>query len=78
MVSNRNPDDLTSKFGIWTGDVLGDGFDKLGLYINAIRELITNDERRKNLARAAIQYVKDVHNVPKFVRDLRAVIQSNV
>ncbi len=78
LVSNRNPDDLTSKFGIWTGDVLGDGFDKVGLYVNAIRELMTNDERRKNLARAAIQYVKDVHNVPKFVRDLRAVIQSNV
>ena len=78
LVSNRNPDDLTSKFGIWTGDILGDGFDKVGLYVNAIRELMTNDERRKNLARAAIQYVKDVHNVPKFVRDLRAVIQSNV
>ena len=30
LVSNRNPEDLTSKFGIHIGDVLGDGFDKVG------------------------------------------------
>lgn len=78
LVSNRNPDDLTSKFGIWTGDILGDGFDKISLYVDAIRELMTNDKRRQELAQAATQYIQDIHNVPKFVRDLRAVIRENV
>ena len=61
LISNRNPDDLTSKFGIWTGDVLGDGFDKVGLYVNAIRELMTmmNDVKiwhgpRYNMSRTFI------------------------
>lgn len=78
LVSNRNPDDLTSKFGIWTGDVLGDGFDKLHLYIDAIDKLMTDDKLRMTLARRATEYIREVHNVPKFIRDLRTVIKSNV
>jgi glycosyltransferase involved in cell wall biosynthesis len=31
LVSNRNPEALTEKFGIHVGDVLGDGFDKVDL-----------------------------------------------
>jgi glycosyltransferase involved in cell wall biosynthesis len=74
LVSNRNPEDLTSKFGIWVGDVLGDGFDKVGLYVDAIRKLMTDDELRRAMADAAIDYVRRIHNVPRFVRDLRNVI----
>ncbi len=57
---------------------MGDGFDKISLYVDAIRELMTNDKRRQELAQAATQYIQDIHNVPKFVRDLRAVIRENV
>ena len=74
LVSNRNPEDLTSKFGIWVGDVLGDGFDKIDLYINAIKKLMENEEERQTKAKAAIDYIKKTHNISRFVTDLRTVI----
>lgn len=74
LVSNRNPEDLTSKFGIHVGDVLGDGFDKVDLYVDAITNILSNDENRKKLSLEAIEYIKNIHNVPKFIHDLRQVI----
>ena len=77
LVSNRNPDDLTSRFGVWTGDVLGDGFDKLDLYVDGINRLMTDEKLRMDLSIQATEYIRAVHNVPKFVRDLRATIYEN-
>lgn len=74
LVSNRNPENLTSKFGIHVGDVLGDGFDKVDLYVNAVKELMTDDKRRTELALSATEYVRNIHNVEKFTKDLRDVI----
>ena len=74
LVSNRNPEELTSKFGIWTGDVLGDGFDKVSLFADAIKKLMTDDTMRREKAAAGIEYVREVHNVPRYIRDMRAVI----
>ena len=73
LVSNRNPEDLTSKFGIYVGTVLGDGFDKIDLYVDAINRLM-NDEKFVEKAQSAIDYVKEIHNVPRFVRELKDVL----
>lgn len=74
LVSNRNPEDLTSKFGIWVGNVLGDGFDKIDLYVDAIRELMTNNDTRIKNAVNGRKYVEKIHNIPRFVNDMRNVI----
>lgn len=74
LVSNRNPEDLTSKFGIWTGQINGDGFDKLDLYIDAIRKIMNDEKLRQKLAISGREYVEQIHNVPRFVNDLRNVI----
>ena len=76
LVSNRNPEDLTSKFGIHVGDVLGDGFDKVDLYVDAINYLLSNDLEREKTSIEAIEYIKNIHNVPKFINDLRTVIMD--
>ena len=55
-MSNRNPDDLTSRFGVWTGDVLGDGFDKLDLYVDGINRLMTDEKLRMDLSIQATEY----------------------
>lgn len=78
LVSNRNPENLTSKFGIYVGEVLGDGFDKVDLYVDAIRKLIQNDEMRKQTAEKAIEYVKEIHNIPTFVHNLRKIIKDTI
>lgn len=74
LVSNRNPDDLTSKFGIWTGDILGNGFEQIDLYVDAIKALMRNEEKRKKLGIAARQYVEEIHNVSNFITEMRKVI----
>lgn len=74
LVSNRNPENLTSQFGAYVGDVLGDGFDKVDLFVNAIQELMLDDTRRNLLAQAAIDYIKDRHSVERFVPDMQNVI----
>lgn len=78
LVSNRNPENLTSKFGIWTGQINGDGFDKINLYINAIKTLMTDDKLRSQYAAQGRAYIEKVHNVNNFVRDLRRVIFDTV
>lgn len=78
LVSNRNPENLTSQFGIYVGNVIGDGFDKVDLFVNAIQELICDDVKRNILAQAAIDYIKERHSVEKFLCDMRDVIFNTV
>lgn len=76
LVSCQNPDDLTSKFGIYTGPVLGDGFDKVDLFVDAVRTLIKDEERRKKLSMAGYEYVRSVHSVEGFIRNMRWMIRE--
>ncbi|WP_309703879.1 glycosyltransferase [Acinetobacter baylyi] len=78
LVSNRNPEDLTSKFGIHVGDVLGDGFDKIDLYVNAIHQLLNDEENRKKVSSEAISYIKNTHDVDKIVPKLRNAIIEQI
>ncbi len=74
LVSNRNPDNLTSQFGIWVGDVLGNGFDQVDLYVDAVKKLMTDNEKRQQLAKAGRTYIEKIHNVPKFIKELKDII----
>lgn len=73
IVSNRNPENLTNRFGIYVGDVLGDGFDKVDLYVYAIKKLM-NDKLYYEKSQSAINYVKENHNIDKFVKHIRNLI----
>lgn len=78
LVSNQNPEDLTSKFGIHVGTVLGDGFEHVDKYVNAVKALMENDEHRKELAQQGIKYIKEVHNLPRFIEQIRNIIAESV
>lgn len=75
LVSNRNPEELTSKFGVYVGKVLGDGFDKIDLFVDAINTLMDDETKRKEISQLAIQYIKENHNVTDFIRNLRNIIK---
>lgn len=72
----RNPEDLTSKFGRYTGPVLGDGFDKVPLFTSAIEELIENEGLRKELSCKAVEYIREIHPVHKFQQHMRKLIHD--
>ncbi|AWY45157.1 group 1 glycosyl transferase [Glaesserella parasuis 29755] len=76
IVSNQNPEDLTSKFGVYTGQVLGDGFDSISKYVQGIRYLIENDNIRQQLAEQAVQYITEIHSISRFTKDMREVLFS--
>ncbi|MCW9699639.1 MULTISPECIES: glycosyltransferase family 4 protein [unclassified Avibacterium] len=74
IVSNQNPENLTSQFGVYVGTVLGDGFDCVDKYVDAIRKLMLDEPLRSELAIKANQYIKEYHNIPRFISDMRNVI----
>ena len=78
LVSDLEREGLVEKFGTFVGDNLGDGFEGVDSFIPAIRELMENDKLYKEKAESAIQYIRETHNVPRFVNDLRNVIWQEV
>ncbi len=74
LVSDLEREGLVEKFGLFTGDNPGDGFDGVDNFIPAIRELMENDKLYKQKAESAIKYIRETHNIPRFVNDLRNVI----
>ena len=78
LVSCRNPEELTSRFGEFVGTVLGDGFDRVPDFVAAVERLMTDEERRRRLSCEAVRYIRDVHSVHNFQRDMRRTVKEAV
>ncbi|MDR0535285.1 MAG: glycosyltransferase [Puniceicoccales bacterium] len=78
LVSNLDNGGLVSRFGIHTGENLGDGFDGIPAYVAAIEKLLSDEPGRRRLAAAAVDYARKTHNVQRFTHDLRAHIRAAV
>lgn len=74
IISNRNPDSITEKFGRAVKQVNGDGFEEVDELVDGIREYMENDNLRIKTAKKGIQYIKEVHNLDKYIDDIREVI----
>jgi hypothetical protein len=53
---------------------LGDGFDKVDLFVDAIRKLMLDDEKCQAIGEQAIQYIKDRHSVESFQENMRTTV----
>ncbi len=78
LVSDLERENLTERFGLFVGEIPGDGFDGVDKFIPAVKEMMENDALYTEKAQKAIQYVRDTHNIPRFVNDLRDVIIKEV
>lgn len=78
VVSCRNPDDLTERFGAFIGDVLGDGMDEqsLGRWEQVLQEFLSDEEHRRILGSAARQYVIERHSFEVFEETLEKIAGS--
>lgn len=74
IVSNRNPDQITKKFGHPVEQVNGDGYEEVDEIVGAIRQLMKDDKFRTDTAKQAIDYVKKVHNIKRYTTSIREVI----
>ena len=76
VISSQNPDNLTSTFGYFVGEVLGDGYDSIEKFTRAIRILIEDEKERKRIGQKAHKYVKKYHNFKMFERTLIKIYDS--
>lgn len=75
-VSSCDPEGLVSKFGRYVGHVPGDGFEGVPRYVEAVREIIENDKKYDLVRADAAGYVRTVHSVDRFTRDVRSAIRD--
>lgn len=78
LVSNRNPDDLTSQFGIGVKQINGDGYDSVDSFVEAIENIMLHPEIYVQKALEARAYIQSHHSIDKFIGELRSLIESSV
>ena len=66
IVSCLNNEEIPSRFGTYVGEIPGDGFDKVELFLPAIKRLTEDDEFYKEKAIAGIEHIRKEHDVDIF------------
>lgn len=74
LVSNRNPDCLTSKFGVHINQVNGDGLASVNEFVFAIKKIMQDVDFFEETSLAARKYVEEIHNIDSFKRNMSAII----
>ncbi len=74
LIADLEREDLAKRFGTFVGTIDGDGFGEAEKFIPALKEMMENDELYEQKAVTAINYVRQTHNVERFINDLRNVI----
>ncbi len=80
VISCRNPDDLVSRYGFYTGEILGEGTDEESLvkFDAAINKLVSKDYDKAAVGVAARQYVTETHTFENYEKILRSVLKGPV
>ena len=78
VVSCRNPDGLVQRFGVYTGEMLGNGTDErsLAAFERALKHILSNTEERVYKGAAARAYVQQTHTYEQFEEKLHHIIQE--
>jgi glycosyltransferase involved in cell wall biosynthesis len=67
VLSCRNPDELVSKYGYYTGEIIGEGIKDLDKFEKGLKWLLENN-RWKELGEKGYEYVKKTHNRERIVQ----------
>lgn len=78
IVSCLNNEDIPSRFGEYVGEILGNGLDKLDVFVPAIKRLMEDDLYYSEKAIKAIKYVRDTHNLNNFIKNMRKLLIGQV
>lgn len=79
-IAALNPDDLTTRFGIFVGERLGNGNDAetLDRFSNAVEQMITGAFDKEGVGRQAQRYVAEVHSFSYFESTLLRALGVSV
>jgi len=73
-VSCLDNESLSSRFGAFVGEILGDGSEDVEKFIPSIKVLMENDSLYIKNANAAIKYIRKTHNIKTFQKNLKSVL----
>lgn len=78
VISCLDPDGLVSKFGYYTGDVLGEGMDKESLdkFSKQIELFLSNPQMRQEKGRLGREYVEKRHTFENFDKHLKEMLKK--
>ena len=78
VLSCQNPDNLTERFGAYTGELLGDGLDNhtLDIFAEALEGFLSKKDQRIEKGLAARKYVEETHSFQKFEHRLKEIIRG--
>lgn len=76
FIASQNPDQLVERFGVYTGELPGEGLDErtLGAFAAALERLLSNDEERIAKGRAGRQYIAEHYSFERFEQILAGVL----
>ena len=75
IISCQNPDNLTEKYGYYTGEYLGDGYDAgtLDKFSEKIEQLLSNRKQIIEKGTEAKHYVEQNHSFANFEKRLKEI-----
>lgn len=79
IIACHNPDNLVSRFGVYTGELLNDGIDSdsLNRFSKGIEEILANREKWKKNGMMSINCMKTVYSFNNFQRILKEIHQDH-
>ena len=76
IVSCLNPEDVTSRFGVFVGEAAGDGMVLVPKFVTALRGLFADGARRERLGREGRAWVEATHNRKNFLATFRQLCRE--
>lgn len=78
IVSCHDPDSEVTKFGYFTGEVLGEGLDEAGIgrFSEQIKRLISNTKERRDKGQCAREEMLKNHTFHSFDNQLKAILDA--
>lgn len=76
IVSCQNPDDITKKYGYFTGVTLGEGYGNIQEFKLGVEECLKNYNFLEK--KEAIEKIRQNHNLEKFINNMRSLIKYEV
>ncbi len=78
VISCQNPDNMTGRFGIYVGEVLGDGNDKksIAVFAQAIEQFLSGKFQKEEHGKLARDYVGSVHTFENYEKTVRSLLEQ--
>lgn len=79
VISCQNPDNLAQQFGIYTGELLGEGLDErnLNLFSEAINKFVYGNFDKNKVGQEARRYVEKVHSYSHYEENIKRIFLKN-